>query len=234
MVFNVKKEYIYVIIGLFLALVLVVFLQNQRQDQTPGLTYIQKQEKLSTKELALRFSQEKEGNETENVFAKFHDYVFLGDSRVVGYKSYGFLEDSRVLADTGDSVLKIDSYLDTVQKMEPSYVYISYGLNDLGRNYPGGYVATVQQEVEKVQKVAPHAKIYVCGIIPVSAQLTSQDGRWQQIPSVNKQLKAMCKKKKWIYVADETLANDSIYAGDGMHFQPSFYETWANTILQSR
>ena len=122
---------------------------------------------------------------------------------------------------------------DAIKKMSPTSVYISYGLNDLGRNYAGGYVAKVQEEVKKVRDVVPHAKIYICAIIPVNQALTQKDARWQQIPTINRDLKKMCKKQKWIYVADDTLANESIYAQDGMHFQPSFYQTWAETILDT-
>ncbi|WP_320596771.1 GDSL-type esterase/lipase family protein [Absicoccus sp.] len=212
-----------------------MFFSSIHPAKPEGLRYIQQQEKLPTQPLATKFSKEKEENITdENVFARFHDYVFLGDSRVLGFQSYGFLEDSRVLADTGDSIVKIDAHLETIKKISPTSVYISYGLNDLGRNYEGGYVAKVQEEVKKVQVIVPQAKIYICAIIPVNQALTQNDARWQQIPTINQALKKMCKKQKWIYVADDTLANESIYAQDGMHFQPSFYQTWAETILDTR
>ena len=233
MVFK-ERWNLYILIGLVLALGLSMVFSSSKQAKPAGLQYIEKQEKLPTKPLALQFSEEKEGNTTsEDVFARFHDYVFLGASRVVGFQSYGFLESIRVLADTGDSIVKIEDHLDAIKKMSPTSVYISYGLNDLGRNYTGGYVAKVQEEVKKVRDVVPHAKIYICAIIPVNQALTQKDARWQQIPTINRDLKKMCKKQKWIYVADDTLANESIYAQDGMHFQPSFYQTWAETILDT-
>lgn len=234
MVFK-EKWPIYIGIGLVLALSISIFFSSIHPTQPDGLRYIKKQEKLPTQQLAIKFSEEKEDNTTEeNVFARFHDYVFLGDSRVLGFKSYGFLEDSRVLADTGDSIVKIDAHLETIKKLSPTSVYISYGLNDLGRNYEGGYVTKVQEEVKKIQAIVPQAKIYICAIIPVDQELIQKDARWQQIPSINQELKKMCKKQNWIYVADDTLANESIFAQDGMHFQPSFYQTWAETILDTR
>lgn len=76
MVFK-EKWPIYIGIGLVLALSISIFFSSIHPTQPDGLRYIKKQEKLPTQQLATKFSEEKEDNTTEeNVFARFHDYVF--------------------------------------------------------------------------------------------------------------------------------------------------------------
>ena len=67
----------------------------------------------------------------QDPFPLFHDYAVLGDSRAVGFYYHGFLEESRVLAEPGNTILSVDDSLEALQTAKPSYVYLCYGLNDI-------------------------------------------------------------------------------------------------------
>ena len=68
----------------------------------------------------------------DRLWDAFDDFVFLGDSRVVGFDVFGILPSDRVLAGSGDTINSITDNIDTVKAFSPKYIFISYGINDIG------------------------------------------------------------------------------------------------------
>lgn len=166
-------------IVLILVLFLIGFLYIKRNSQvstTEGIQYVQTLEKKDIKsvknKIMKRRAQEKKEAIKEgdiSVFSLFDDYVFFGDSRVMGFTSYDYLESSRVLADSGATIKYVSNHLDEVKSLQPSTVILSYGVNDMGLDIDseeGGYSGVYEKEVKKVLDIVPDAKVYVVSIIP--------------------------------------------------------------------
>ena len=58
----------------------------------------------------------------DKLWDSFEDYVFLGDSRVVGYDVFGYLPSERVLAEAGDTINSISDNMDTIRELSPKMI----------------------------------------------------------------------------------------------------------------
>ena len=113
--------------GVFLILIVLVcvfFLRSvlPSDNTLKGQTYIKNLEtesittvkkKVMKKRVALRKQAIEDGK--LDVYSLFEDYVFLGDSRVMGYKNYNLLDSTRVMADTGANIQFVDQHLDEIK-----------------------------------------------------------------------------------------------------------------------
>ena len=70
-----------------------------------------------------------------DIWSMFYSYVILGDSRAVGFYYFDFLEKSRVLADGGNTIRDVAAHMDDIRALQPDYVYLCYGLNDISIGY---------------------------------------------------------------------------------------------------
>ncbi len=231
-------------IGVVLVLVLILyFIFGRKVSTEQGIEYIKKQEALTVEEVqkSLKKQDKKEKIDLLNsgdvsAFSLFSDYVFYGDSRVVGFASYGFLDANRIFASTGDSVTFMSNWNDTLTSLKPSYIIISYGANDVVAGFSvEEYQSMVVTSIQEVEQLCPNAEIYVNSILPVSAGAIEENPAWNNIGSYNAMLKQVCKDNKWNYVDNDSLVsgNDAFYEPDGIHFVSSFYEIWADNIVRA-
>ena len=87
-------------------------------------------------------------------FSLFQDYVVMGDSRAVGFWYRNFLDKGRVLADGGHTIRNIPDQIDTLVTLNPSTIYLCYGLNDCSIGYwdsAESYVAEYVQVVKAIR-----------------------------------------------------------------------------------
>ncbi len=206
-------------------------------DTTKGIKYIKNQEKLETSEIesdleTLRQNEVKDAQENDTIdsFALLNDYVIIGDSRALGFSSYGFLPETNVLANTGDTVLKLSDWTDDLKSLQPTNIYISYGANDITNNLDGlegGYKEVYASEVKKVLEVCPNANIYINSIIPFSDTAISNNAALADYETYNNELKDMCETYGWTYIDNSSLVSGSDYQSDGIHFASTVYSAWA-------
>ncbi|MCF0260061.1 MAG: hypothetical protein HUJ54_09405 [Erysipelotrichaceae bacterium] len=213
-----------------------------------GKAFLRAQESKDMQEITARLDKRRMDDFTEavqdgsvDVFSMFHDYAFLGDSRVVGFSTYGYLDDARVFAGAGHTIRNVDDYLENLKSLQPSVVYLSYGVNDTGLNIgggegEGGYGAVYEAQIDKILDVVPNAKIVVNSIIAPSTEAVARSPRWAAYTDFNEQLKAMCEKRGWTYVDNDALGDGGtaqIYQADGVHFLSQFYYVWGQNILDA-
>lgn len=234
------------IVVIILVITFVFFRNHSSISTAKGVAYVRQQQDASTKNVkssvtGKRNEEWKQAIEDEklNVYSMFEDYVFLGDSRVMGYEVYNLLDDDRILSDSGATIKNVDDHLEEIRKLNPSTVYMSYGVNDMGLGLDasdGGYGGLYKQEVKKILKVVPNAKIVICSIVPCTPAALEKSPNWANYKKYNSQLKAMCEKNGWIYVDCTELAdggNADIYQADGIHYLTDFYPVWAKTIIDA-
>ncbi len=177
-----------------------------------------------------------------SVWNLFDDAIFIGDSRVYGFMSYGFIPSNRVLAAGGYTIQNISEYLSSVALLQPSVIYLSFGINDMGLNIgqdegENGYAKVYTRQIEALLDRDPGATIVVNSVIDATPSAVANSPRWNKVAEFNRQIKKMCKENDWIYVDNDPLAqggNAPIYNSDGVHLVSTFYEPWAKNMLKAR
>lgn len=237
-----KKYYKFIVGGLVLAVVLYLIF-GRNVSTAEGIAYIKNQEALTVEEVqkSLKKQDKKEKIDLLNsgdvsAFSLFSDYVFYGDSRVVGFAAYELLDSNRIFASTGDSVTSMANWNESLASVKPSYIIISYGANDVVAGYDvKEYKQMTIDNIKAVVEICPNAEIYVNSILHVSSAALADNQNWNNIDAYNTALQEACKENKWTYINNDSLTDGKtdIYEQDGIHFISSFYTSWADNIVRA-
>ncbi len=175
-------------------------------------------------------------NGTMDPFSMFKDYVLLGDSRAVGYWYRDFLDKSRVLADGGHTIRNLKEQIDTLVSMNPSQIFLCYGLNDTSIGYWNSaeeYVTEYIQTVQEIQQKLPNATIVVSSILPAKDPAFQKSSKWYNIPDWSAALEKACEANGILFANCDQLAVDhpNLWDPDGIHFREEFYPYWASCMV---
>lgn len=186
-------------------------------------------------------------------FTLFQDAVIMGDSRAVGFWYYGFVDESRTLTSTGATILEIRNQMDALEALNPAYIYLCYGMNDLKTGYWGSverYVSKYMEYIAQIRERMPDAVVVVSSTLPYQdpaalaededeadkAAMDKEDEEtaiWEQLPEWNAALAAACAENGVIYVDNTEIC--TIYAElwevDGIHVKKPFYPHWAKNLV---
>lgn len=169
----------------------------------------------------------------------FDDYALYGDSRVYGFGTYGFLPWNSVFAAAGNTILNISDFNEQLKQINPSKLYFSYGVNDMGldlKKEGGTYADLYEEKVKEVLKIVPKAHVFINSIIPPTAETLAETPRWGKANEYNTQLKAMCEKNGWTYIDVTGVTengNPEFYQPDGIHFVRDIYPVWAQKMIDA-
>ncbi|MDO5135559.1 MAG: GDSL-type esterase/lipase family protein [Eubacteriales bacterium] len=171
-----------------------------------------------------------------SVWAQFQDYVIFGDSRTVGFYFYEFLDTNRVLADGGLTIADIPAYVDRMAALDPAYLFLCTGLNDVSIGYwntPEEYVAAYEETVQMLKSRLPNTHIYINSIFPAQDPAFQESEAWRRIPEYNGAIQAWCEERGYSYIDNTPVFQEhsDLYDADGIHFQKEFYEYWAVNML---
>ena len=169
-------------------------------------------------------------------FSLFQDYVVMGDSRAVGFWYRKFLDKGRVLADGGHTIRNIPDQIDTLVTLNPSTIYLCYGLNDCSIGYwdsAESYVAEYMQVVKSIREKLPDATIVVSSILPARDPAFQKSAKWRNIPEWSAALEKACKENGVLFANCDKLAEDypNLWDPDGIHFRKEFYPYWASNLV---
>ena len=132
---------------------------------------------------------------TMDPFTMFQDYVLMGDSRAVGFWYRDFLERGRVLADGGHTIRNISGQMEKLVSLNPSLIFLCYGLNDISIGYwdtKEAYVAEYMEIVKEIQTQLPDATIVVSSILPARDPAFQRSSKWRNIPEWSAALERAC------------------------------------------
>lgn len=212
---------------------------KERVAVSTGLAYIQTLEKKDITRVqnaikTIKAAEKKEIVDVENidVWSQFSDTVIMGDSRAASFYEYEFLDQRRVLAASGDTILSIPDWMDELSNLNPSNVILSYGMNDIELGvWPTAeaYMADVQEMIDMIHRTVPDATIYMNSIIPAVGDLEE----YKDIPEWNIYIKQYCESHgiPYIDLSDVVAAHTDLYEPDGAHVAVGFYEYWAKAIV---
>ena len=167
----------------------------------------------------------------------FSTSVILGDSLTEGLTVYKWLTEATVFAQVGGSIIYADETFQKAANTMPQYAFFAYGMNDMG-NYRGDANAFIERYTELLRafkKTSPKTKILVNSIstpTPTAIAGNSSIGHYLEF---NEAIKAMCEREKYVYIdiSDILPSNPSLYAGDGIHADPSYYPIWMDRMIKA-
>ena len=245
------------VLGLALIIVLAVSLGGSGQEQDPaetetaaGVQFLKELEaqdptvvdeeikvlhQQRIQELREERLQQLESGEV-SVWSLFEDYVLLGDSRAVGFYFYEYLPESRVLAEAGATILNLEEHIPDLVKINPSTLFLCYGLNDVGIGIwstPEEYVTDYARVIEEIRKELPDVEIYISSILPARDPAFEQSSAWYDIPQYSNAVKEMCREIDCYFVDNDALAEKyaDLWEPDGIHVQRDFYLHWAANMM---
>ncbi len=175
-------------------------------------------------------------NEEVNVWGLFRDYAILGDSRAVGFFYYDFLSEDRVLADGGLTIRDIEEYMDRLITLNPSQVFLCFGLNDVSIgnwDTPEAYAEEYLEILNDMQERLPDTVIYVSSILPAQDQAFEKSSAWRNIPEYSAAVESMCAENGYSFINNDEIAaaHADMWDSDGIHLHPEFYPLWATNMM---
>ena len=232
----------------------VAYLEALEQQDPDAVDQILRQRRLEqlAREREELLRQIKAGE--QDPFPLFQDAVILGDSRAVGFFYYGFVDESRDLTGSGETILDIPKKLDALQAMNPRYVYLAYGLNDIKIGHWGSLQAHISEYLDRVQDIRerlPEAVIVISSVLPYhdpnartdatgetpptsGSSLTEADRkRLAQIPEWNRLMADAAREHGVIFVDNSAICQEykNLWEKDGIHVSKSFYPHWGKNLI---
>ena len=236
----------------------VAYLEALEQQDPDAVDQILRQRRLDKLEQEREELVRQVKSGEQDPFSLFQDAVILGDSRAVGFFYYGFVDESRDLTGSGETILDIPKKLDTLQAMNPRYVYLTYGLNDIKIGHWGSLEAHISDYMDRVQKIRerlPEAVIVISSVLPYhdpkaeddsasqsettpssssASSLTEADRkRLAQIPQWNRLMADTCREFGVIFVDNSGICQElkHLWEKDGIHVAKSFYPHWGKNLV---
>ncbi len=181
----------------------------------------------------------------------FSQCLFIGDSRTQGLMMYSGVQGATAYASRG---LMVDTFFTVpVVDMNGSkvsvadavsanngfkYVYIMFGINELGWPYEEVFRERYAKVVDHVKGAMPDAKIVVQSIIPVTDTKSASDDVYNntRIKVFNSLIRDMCEEKGVTYfdlvpiLGDESGALPEDAAFDGIHLQKPYCQKWLDSL----
>lgn len=165
----------------------------------------------------------------------FKNAVFMGDSIAESLGFYEFLDESRVIAAKGHTVIKAQKDVDKVVSLSPENIFILFGMNDLetgidGQQFAKNYADLIHMLKEKL----PKANIYIHSILPINEEAQKEDLLLAntRVDEFNSALINMAQKEEVDYfnIAPLLKEHKDLYEPDGKHTKYQFYELWLDYI----
>ena len=182
----------------------------------------------------------------------FNDALFIGDSRTQGFILYSGLSGTTSYADRGLSVDKVftDKVVSengadyTVEEAltrhsgEFQKVYLMFGINELGWNYPEVFQERYREVVAAVRESQPEAIIYVQSVLPVTREKSAGSDVYnmERVDLFNGLIQEMTAGEQVCYldvsagVSDEEgyLPDDA--STDGVHLNKTYCVKWLDYL----
>lgn len=250
-----KAVLIIVPVVLFIvAVIIIVSLSNssrQTANATVGVEYIKTMEARDPAEIENAIFNSSRQKMLDDIQAQIDadpDYVWkaladintvvMGDSRVVGFDVFEYMDPSHVLAQAGATIRLIPDNYAALQVLNPNLVLISYGMNDMNSYWLWTsleeYIAELNETVSTLYEMLPNAYIYVQSIIPSETWTWEDNPKWAEVYDWNAAIKADCEEMGFRYLDVQSVIDEhaDLFDLDGMHLQYAFYPYWANALLK--
>ena len=232
----------------FAAAIWAVFFVPEREpvDTTAGLAMLHRMaarspdavdEALYARELAAREERlQALLEESYNIWPEFRDYALLGDSRAVGFSYYDYLDANRVFAGGGDTIRNIADHTEELLALDPRWIFLCYGLNDVSIGYwdtAEEYAAEMAEVIRGLKEKFPDATVVVSSILPARDPAFDVSSSWYNIPEYSEAVGEICADAGAVYVDNTGICDTyaEYWETDGIHVRPEFYPYWAKNLV---
>lgn len=225
---------------------------QQDSTLTPGLNYLQELEEKSpdnVERIIKEYRQQELLAQREarlaqlesgeiSVWSLFDDYALLGDSRAVGFEYYDYLDPNRVMAEAGATILALQEHIPDIVALNPSYLFLCYGLNDVSIGIwptPEDYVAEYSAIIDEIRAQLPDVKIFISSILPARDPALSKSSAWYNIPEYSAAVAEMCNSNGCVYVDNDDISEEhaDLWEVDGIHLLYTFYPYWGTNLIMA-
>lgn len=208
-------------------------------DLKDGVSYIKSLEKADTAPVEKEIKEIKKAERKAalesgelDVWQQFNDSAILGDSRAVGFSYFGFVEEGRVFAEGGATIRDITKYTEQLKNLNPSSVFLCFGLNDISIGYwetVDEYLTELDEILGTLKKELPDSTVYVNSTIPAIDPAFEKSEKWRDIPDWNTEIKQHCLDEEipYIDITETVEEHTDLYDPDGIHMKQEFYDYWA-------
>ena len=140
------------------------------------------------------------GRSLKEIFASS---VIMGDSMAQGFSEYDILNASSVVADIGVSLTDLDDQIGRVREINPQYIFMTYGANDVLTTNGDVeiFIEQYRNALREVQAQLPNTRVLVNSIFPVRGRRwksTRSTGRWTNITRHCGNCATGCRLPSWI------------------------------------
>lgn len=183
----------------------------------------------------------------------FSDAVFIGDSRVEGFRNQSGITQGTFLTGVGMETVSVleKPYISTPNGMvtvpeamsgtDYGKIYIMLGTNDLGEPDFNDFKDHYRTCLTELKKLAPNAIIYVMSVAYVEEEkaLANQYGSYvnnENIDAVNEKILELCEEEGYHYLdINEALSdgNGSLITdatSDGIHLYDTYCKIWLDYL----
>ncbi len=178
--------------------------------------------------------EDSDSDEDSDIWSAFDDVVIVGDSRSYSFYEYEFLSSQHVLGGIGYSIDKTLEYLDTLKSLNPRFIVLVFGLNDVESKEPvEEYIEKMANVIDQIHEVLPKTTVFINSIIPTTQSAIAKIPAYGNIPEWNKQVKAYCEENQIPYIdIDKSIEeNSDLYEPDGIHMQYAYFPIWGEEII---
>ena len=245
---NLKKYLLLIIPLLVIIAVFLVFFLNRgpgvkAQEIQEGVDFITSLEAKDVNSIKPKISEYRREERRRlllegeiSIWDTFEDYAILGDSRAVGFYYHEFLDESRCFAFGGATIRNIADYIEDLKSLNPKYIYLCFGLNDVGIGFwstPEEYAEEYKEIIMNLRSELPNATIVVSSILIARDPAFEDNSAWYEIPDFNYVLMQMCAENDIKYADNTNICDEypDLWDIDGIHLKDSFYPYWAANLL---
>ncbi len=173
----------------------------------------------------------------------FADAVFIGDSRMEGFRNASGITQGDFLTSVGMALSSLgDTKVSTsegtisvyqgLSGKQYSKIYLMLGANDLGYYPMENFPVVAEQVLNQIHELQPNAVIYICSVIYVEEdKVTTDYVNNANVVTVNNYLLQACNDLSYCYYLNlnEIFSNgwqQLIYgaSADGVHLNPEYLE----------
>jgi hypothetical protein len=180
----------------------------------------------------------------------FADAVFIGDSRVEGFRNQSGITEGTFLTGVGMNVSNIfdTNYISMYNEQITVYqaligtdyqkVYVMLGTNDLGEPDFNEFKESYRTCLREIQKLAPNAIMYVIEV-PYVEESKVEDSTYvnnANIDAVNEKILELCGEEGYYYLDVNAVLSDGNHSlmdgatSDGVHMYDTYCKIWLNYL----
>lgn len=180
----------------------------------------------------------------EEIFNMFvyTNTIVVGESRMLGFNSNGFLDENHSVCGVGWSILELPAQYETIAALAPKNIVLEFGINEIppfpGINVqfstPEMFLTELSAMMGQIKEFLPDVNFYINSIADCTAAFYEECPGYVVVPQWNEAIEKFCAEYDIGFIDIRDLCRDhqELYLDDGLHFYGDFYPLWGAEIMK--